>query len=97
MSVQFINVVYSFWTVTAKTDSNSKSEHGHLDNLDTGQMCAREKTRTFSEPGVFRGLFLHDLFIWEDCGCLIFCVGLRRHRKTQEPCEVEVVCRGPHG
>lgn len=38
------------------------------------------KARAFLEPGVRRGAFPHDLFIWKGCGCLLSPAGRRRRR-----------------
>lgn len=55
--------------------------------------------KVHSEPGVCRGAFPHDLFIWKGCGCLLSPAGRRRHRtdekESQKPCEVKVVFTAP--
>ena len=64
-------------THTAKTNSNFWCE-GHSGNLNAGRECTQESAKTFSEPGVCRGAFPHDLFIWKARGCLLSAAGLRR-------------------
>lgn len=50
------------------------------------------------EPGVRRGAFPHDLFIWKGCGCLLSPAGRRRRgagEKVKSLCEVKVAFTAP--
>lgn len=46
-----------------------------------------------SEPGVCRGAFPHDLFIWKGCGCLLSPAGRRRHRTDEKKVKSRVKSR----
>lgn len=90
--------VFFHWTVRPRANLNFKCE-GQLYNPNRGQKHTQESANTFAEPGVCQGVFPHDLFIWEACGCLLSSADLRRlnGQKSQERCEVVVVCQGPRG
>lgn len=90
----------SRWTAPAETSSNFKCEQGHLDSLNTGQTCTQESVWNFSRarclPRCVSTWFIHSERLWMS---IIPGWSEETHigQKSQESCEVEVVCQDPHG